>query len=273
MFSTAVLKRVAPARLLTLTAIALLLFSSGTKSARAQQVTATETKLVFNGLQTDALQRTFTVKGNPLPKLSFTRHDLVDAQTAVVLLSNNVAVTTTRDETANEQVFNVTVSGATKPGHYVGDLDLNDAGQPEAKPLLKIQLDVTTRSASAVEADINSKSLTLKLRGNFFPFIGHPTPDADRTTLPVYELYLVQSGEQPAQVKDAKVLGMKATSGNDLPADIVHVDPLTFPIPAGGSAPLKFTAGGSDIRAGSTTARCKFTSRTRRRRYRYRSNS
>jgi hypothetical protein len=252
--------------------------SAGVDNAPAKssaKITSSESKLIFKGSQTDALQRTFSVEGNPLPKkINVVLHDLVEADTGVVVLSSNIKVTPAREEGANQEVYNVTVSGATKPGHYVGVLDLTNADQqPEAK-LLSVQLDVTLNGASAVETDVNSKSLTLRLHQSFgdiaqsvvlklhqsFWNPSHqgqlgPTVEQAQTSsssgLREYVLDLVQSGEQEANVSSASVLAMRANAGNDLPPGVVRVSShLPFKIAGGGTAPLKLVAAGDDLDAG-----------------------
>lgn len=221
-------------------------------------VTATESKLIFSYTAADAQQRTFSVQGNPLPKITVVLHDLVEAQTGAVLLSSNIKVASARDEASKVEVFNVTISGTTKPGHYVGDLELMRADKSPPDKLLRIPLDVTLRGAPAVEADVNSKSLTLKLCQSLFdfPYLGQPGPIADpaKGTSPYlreYDIYLVQSSEQPATVQSAEILGMRASAGNDLPPRVVRVSTsLPFNIDGGGTAALKIVAAGSNLAAG-----------------------
>jgi hypothetical protein len=217
------------------------------------QISATEQKLVFNGLQTDTLQRTFTVKGNPLPKLSFTRHDLLDAQTGVVLLSEKIAVNSTRNDAANEEVFRVTITAPGKAGHYTGELEISDATLGSTVTPLKIPIEATFRGAPAVEADVSSKSLTLRIRKSFadFPFGGEPHPLSDVNSVPGREVFLLQTGESEASVSGASVVGMKGTKDVVLPAGIVTVRG-SFPlkISPGASVPLKIVSGGSNVDAG-----------------------
>lgn len=217
------------------------------------QISATEQKLVFNGLQTDTLQRTFTVKGNPLPKLSFTRHDLLDAQTGVVLLSEKIAVNSTRNDAANEEAFRVTITAPGKAGRYTGELEILDATSGSTVTPLKIPIEATFRGAPAVEADVSSKSLTLRIRQPFadFPFWGEPQLLSDVNSVPGREVFLLQTGESEASVSGASVVGMKGTKDVLLPAGIVTVSG-NFPlkISPGTGMPLKVVSGGRNIDAG-----------------------
>jgi hypothetical protein len=229
------------------------LFLCSTRAVRAQ-ISASEQNLVFNGMQTDTLQRTFTVKGNPLPNLSFTRHDLVDAQTKVVLLSEHIAVVSTRNETAREETVRVTVTGPGKSGHYTGELEISDATPGSSVAPLKIPMDVTFRSVPAVEADVSSKSFTAKLVQPWLdlPFVGQPQGISDVNSVPAREVFLLQTGENQATVSGATVVGMKGTKDVVLPAGIVSVA-SKFPLniePGAPPVPLKIVTGGSNVASG-----------------------
>ncbi|HVQ38031.1 MAG TPA: hypothetical protein VMS31_10890 [Pyrinomonadaceae bacterium] len=176
-------------------------------------------------------------------------------------MSSNVRVTSVRDEASKKEVFNVTVSETTKPGHYLGKMDLVLADKPTEK-LLSIDLDVTSRGAPSVDSDVSSKSLTLKLGESWWdlPYLGQPAPlpgpspassPAANTVVAEFDIYLIQSGGQPAIIQSAEFLGMRGTAGVDLPAGVVRVStgfPLT--INGNGTAGLKIQAGGYDLPAG-----------------------
>jgi hypothetical protein len=236
-------------------ALALLLFSYHIPWTQAA-VTASETKLVFNLMSGSAQERTFTVEDNPLPKLSVVTHDLLEPQTGTVILSSSIKVSSAREEGSNRETFTVTVNSAAA-GHFLGSLDLMNADRQPAIKLLSIALDVTLRGVPAVETDVNSKSLTVRLRQPFgnFPYLGTarplPPPPPGVAAVGEHEIYLVQNAEQSAVVQSADVLGMRANAGNDLPPGTVRVtSSLPLKIGGGGVAALKLIAGGDNLGAG-----------------------
>ena len=221
------------------------------QSASAQ-VTVSDTKLTFAAGESGASQRSFTVKGNPLPALAIVRHDLLDAKTGRVILNGLIEVSSTRDQASNQELFTVTVKSTSAAGTYVGDLDVMDASKTPSVRLISVQLEVTG-GVPSVEAELNSKSLTLKVKQPFFdiPFFGQPSAVSDSEKQYERAVFLVQTGDIQAVVRSASVLAMKGTNDEGLPEGVLNVA-QTFPlsIPVGNSAAVKLKAGGNNIGAG-----------------------
>src|SRR5262245_15568689 len=216
-----------------------ILFAIGMSTvALADGLSLSETELSFRGPRTEPIQRTFSVGGKPLPKISVVRRDLVNPDNGVVILSNNIAVTTVsrKEATENaigEETFSVTISPNTRSGNYAGTLELRSDAQPPE--VLTIKLNVNFEPVPSVNVDTSSKSLTLLLRQPWsdIPFVGRPRAASEmlsggKAALPELTLYLVQNAEGDAVVDYATVLPLRASKGQTLPSETLMFD-STFP--------------------------------------------
>jgi hypothetical protein len=227
--------------------LALILLSAGLVSA--QEIQVIKSPLVFRFLRTDSQQRSFRVEASPaLPKLTVIPSDLV-ADSGVVILASNVNVASTQRETTRE-TFRVTVSGATRPGHYTGKLEV----RPEQGAPKEVELDVTVMPAPAVEPELSSKSLSLSLQPPWsdVAFVGRPQVDgAAAAKLP---LYLVQNAEGEAWVDSARVLAMVRADGGRLPDQAIRVASTTPLLVTGkDSSAVQVEAGGINLEPGEYT--------------------
>lgn len=232
------------------TFLALVLVAAG---AHAQEIQVSETKLAFQFPRTDSQQRSFRVEMKDpkaaLPRIQVTvTGDLVETGTGLVILSRNVALASAeRNEEKKFETFTVTLSGATRAGHYGGKLNV----QPEGGTAATIVLDVTVLPASQVDAEANSKSPLLAARQSWLdlPLAGSPSPEADVTAkLPIY---FVNTAGSDAWVEYARVLGMLATGGGSLPSGAVAVVSET-PLPVSGKdgKPLEVGVAPANLDAG-----------------------
>jgi len=227
-----------------------------TDAALAQsQVTLSETVLTFQGLLTEPQQRTvtLTVNGDAIHNLEVVRGDLRDATTGAVILGSSISVDPlTLDEVSGSESFQVTVTGAGKPGHYTGQLEFRyDELSGETPPVL--DLEATLEAVPDVAADVNSQDLTLYVQQPWqdFPFVGRPSADPEAAVLADVTPYLVQRGDGQADIQQAAVLTLRGAKGQTLPAEVVRVDTDTpFTLESGEAKPLRIVAAGRDLRAG-----------------------
>lgn len=221
------------------------------------RIAASEDTLVFRGLVNEPLKRSFSleISGEPIDRLSILRHDLVDAESGAVILSGSLAIEPEEVEHASGLVtFEVTIPGVTRPGHYLGELEIFTSKKFGPSPL-EITLDVLVEAVPSVDADVNAKSLTLWVTQPFgeLPYLQRPVGDSRRTSAEVV-VYLVQNGEGEAEVQSAKVLTMRGQGGRTLPEEAVRVA-TEFPVILSGNdaEPLRIIAGGRHLPAGEYT--------------------
>ncbi len=227
-----------------------------TSTAMAQsQVALSESVLSFQGLLTEPQQRTFTliVEGEAIHNLEVVRRDLRDATTGVVILGSSITVDPlTLEEVSGSQRFQVTISGATRPGHYTGQLEFRYDEQTGEAPLA-LDLEATLEAVPDVAADVNSQDLVLQVQQPWhdFPFIGRPRAEPEAPVLAEVAPYLLQRGEGQADVQEAAVLTMRSTKGQTLPAGAVRVDTDTpFSLESGEAKPLQVVVAGQNLKAG-----------------------
>lgn len=232
-----------------------LLVGSRTATLAQSQVTLTETDLGFKGLLTEPLQRTFAlvVEGEPIHNLEIERQDLVDTQTGAVILGSSLTVDPLEiEEATGLNSFQVTVSGATQPGHYIGRLEIRYDEREATDPLV-VNLDVTLEAVPSVAADVNSKDLTLYARQPWYdlPFIGRPRAATTSPVLADATIHLIQKAKGEADVQYASVLTMRGTKGQTLPATAVRIETATpFTLNTGQAKTLRIVAAGRNLSAG-----------------------
>lgn len=231
------------------------LTSSAYAQASSSIVMLRERNLSFHGRLGDALDRTFTltVAGLPISNVRFVRHDLIDTTTGVAILSSDITLDPeTVAQVADQQSVGVTVAKATRAGHYSGMLEVRYDNQPTTAPLT-LTLDVRFDAVPNVDADVNSKNLTLYVQELWcdFPYFGQPAAVPNGPPQSEVTLNLIQSAESEAEVREANVLTLRDSQGRTLPKDTVRVmmtKPIT--ISANGIAPLQVVVSGENLAAG-----------------------
>jgi hypothetical protein len=226
-------------------------------------VELSETELRFQGVLNQSLQRTFTLKVSdaPISNLVVVNHDLVDADSGLVILGTEVIVDPAmKGEIDSPQGFSVTIGAGQKPGHYAGKLELVYEDQPEDQTL-EVVLDVTLESVPAVAAEVNSKNLVLSAVPSWLslPF-GRPRVPEDAPELGEVTLTLIQDAEGEATVEQVDILTIRGSKNETLPGDAIAVT-TDLPIGLSGqdAASIRIVAQGHNLPADSyaTTVRAK----------------
>ncbi len=219
----------------------------------APQVSLSETSLHFRGQAGESLQRTLTLStaGGAVEQVTVVRHDLLDAGTGVVILSEQVTVEPEAvDNVEGVQLFTVTVQGGVRAGHYVGTVEFHYLNQPETAPLV-VTLDVTLDANSQVDADVSSKSLVMEVVPSGALPLGRPKASPESPPRGHVTVSLVQAGEGPAQVIEGTVLALVGPGNQTLPAGAVSVaTSLPLTIEGRGSANVELVARGERLGAG-----------------------
>jgi len=213
-----------------------------------------ESTLDFTGLVGETLQRTVTlsVSEGTIMDLQIIVPDLIDPGTKRVILSDRISVNPPDiPALAGNIVLTITLTGLDRYGVYEGDLVFKYPGMPaENEP--KIHLVVNLSAVPSVDTDVNSKSATLFAEPSLldFPF-GTPQANPSSPILGETVLSLVQIGESPATISDARVLAMQSSTGRTLPEDSVSVA-SEFPISMAGNdaVTLSVVARGKNLPAG-----------------------
>jgi hypothetical protein len=130
-------------------------------------------------------------------------------------------------------------------------LEVRYAQQPAEAPL-QLTLDVSLQAVPSVEAEANSKSLTLYVLQPWLPLAYAGRPHANTGLVLAEEaVSLVHSGEGSAEVQYAGVSTLHGAKGRTLPPSAVRVQgfrPFTF---AGSDAEhIKVVVSGESLRAG-----------------------
>lgn len=218
------------------------------------KISFSETELVFSGLVGETLQRTFTitVTGEPLTGLQIIIPDLVDPQTQAVILSERIALNPPfLTELFGNQSITVSLNGIEKFGSFEGDLKFIYDGQPEGENL-SLRLSAVVKAVPTVDADVNSKNPNLFVEPSLmdFPF-GRAEVLPDSPKLGEVVLSLVQSGDSPATIANARVLAMQSSQGLTLPENTVQVE-SEFPLVLQGkdAGTLRVVARGRNLPAG-----------------------
>ncbi len=177
----------------------------------AARVTPSESTVTFKGLITEAQQRTLQlmVDGGPITNVQVIRHDLLDAGSGAVILSNEIVVEPQQfdrvDDTAS---LAVTLNGVKRGGHYTGTLDIRYADQGVTQTL-SIAVDAQLDAVPSVDATVDSKKLTW-----------YVTSDSS-TAQPIF---LTQKVTGEAEVQEASILVMRGGKGQALPDGLVYVE-------------------------------------------------
>ncbi len=218
------------------------------------EVELSETRLAFNGMVNESLQRTFTlvVKGTAIENVHLVRHDLVDADAGRVILSTAITVDPLNITAAEgPQHFSVTIPAGQKPGHYTGTLEIQ-YGIPPDDVTLAVALEVTLAAVPNVDVEAEAKNLSLFAAPTWHglpvgrPAAGPHTPELGQTTLT-----LIQDVEGQAIVEEIDVLTMRGPKGQTLPKGAVRVD-ADFPLKLDGkdSTAVRIVAAGRHLNAG-----------------------
>jgi hypothetical protein len=242
-------------RLITILLLSILFVFSRFDLGNAQsQIELSETELVFRGLVGETLQRTvtLTISGEPVQGLQYVISDLVEVESKNVILSEQVSVSPPDlFELSGTQVLTLTISGTQRFGIYEGSIKFFYPGQTAEEDLV-LNLLVDVRAVPTVDADVNSKNLTLFVEPSLFdmPF-GRAEVNNKSPKLGEMVLSLVQSGDSPAVVSNAKVLAMQSSQGRTLPENAVQVE-SGFPInlSAKDAATLRVLAKGRNLPSG-----------------------
>ena len=224
------------------------------KSLKAQNaIESSESKLIFRGLHTDPLQRTFTLNtpDDLARNLSVTSHDLVDSKTGAVILSDNIEIEALPPKkNIQKQGFKVTIDGGKQPGEYVGKLEIRHGDRPADAPLT-ILLEVIIESVPSVDVDVNSKSIVLATQQPLLmPWFGW----FERANAPKAAIYLIQSAQGSAVIQSATVLALHNSQGETLQSDSVKINtslPLT--LKGNEAASIEIEAIREKMRAGEYT--------------------
>lgn len=235
----------------------LMLFSFFLFSAPAHAqnlIGLSEDELVFRGLVGETLQRTVTifVQRDNVFSLQYVISDLVDQETKNVILSEQVSLNPSDlSQLTGNQVVTITISNVQKFGAYNGYIEFIPYGETEA-PRLRLNLVVYLEAVPMVDADVNSKNPILFVEPSLFdvPF-GRPETSNSSPKLGEVVLSMVQSGDSPARILNAKVLAMQSAQGRTLPEDAVQVN-TQFPINLEGrdAATIRISARGRNLPAG-----------------------
>ncbi|MBN2002728.1 MAG: hypothetical protein JXA21_05170 [Anaerolineae bacterium] len=217
------------------------------------QVILSETSLDFRGLLTEPLQRSFTlkVKGDPISNVRILRHDLLDKDTGAVILSNNIVIDPLeRDTITDQENFQVTLSGATRPGHYKGSLEILYEGLPIDTPLT-IDVNVILEAVPLVDAEVNSKSLSFFVQQFWGMPFAKPKADAQSPVLAEEAIFLMQNTQGNAEIQEAKVLAMRGPKGESLPVEAIKVTSnFPFTLTNNDAASIQVAVAGQNLRAG-----------------------
>jgi hypothetical protein len=230
----------------------------GVHQARAQseasQITLSESELLFSGLVGETVQRTVTlsVTGSPVFGLQIIVPDLVDPVTKSVILSDRISISPADiSMLSGNTVMTLTINGIDRSGTFEGDVILTYPEQDTGEDL-KLHLVAEIRAVPAVDADVNSKNLSLFVEPALwdFPF-GRPTLTQDSPLLGEVALSLIQSGDNRARITNARVLAMQSSQGRTLPEGAVSVV-SSFPVElsAKDAATLSIEARGNNLPAG-----------------------
>ncbi len=232
-----------------------LLSASTPRRVLAQsKVSLSETELVFSGLVGETLQRTVTVTvaGEPLLGLQIIIPDLIDPTTKSAILSDRIAVSPSDlSGVSGNQVLTFSLTGLDRFGTFEGDVRfVYPEGDSEQE--IRLHLKVELHAVPAVDADVNSKNLNLFVEPSLLdlPF-GRPAADANSPVLGEVVLSLIQAGDSPARITNARVLAMQSTQGRTLPDEAVSVT-TEFPVDlsAKDAATLRIMARGRNLPAG-----------------------
>jgi hypothetical protein len=213
-----------------------------------------ETELVFSGLVGETLQRSVTVSaaGGAIYDLQLIIPDLVDPATKAVILSDRIAVSPANlIELTGFQVLTITITGLDRHGNFVGDLIFKYSGMPDGSDI-RIHLVADLKAVPAVDADVNSKSLTLFVEPSILDFPAGQAMVIDSSpVLGEVAFSLIQTGDSPARISNARVLAMQSSQGRTLPENSVSVA-SNFPIEMGAkdAATLRVVARGQNLPAG-----------------------
>ena len=213
-----------------------------------------ESELEFSGLVGETLQRTITVsvENGVIYDLEIIIPDLIDPSTKSVILSDRITVNPS-DLTSltGNQVLTISISGLDRYGNYEGDLLFRYTGMPNDVDI-RVRLVVNLRAVPSVDADVNSKSLTLFVEPSLLDFpVGKAESSPANPILGEVVLSLIQVGDSPAVIKNARVLAMQSSQGRTLPENTVRVV-SEFPIglEANDAATLRVVAQGRNLPAG-----------------------
>lgn len=195
----------------------------------AARVTPSESTLTFKGLITESQQRTLqlTVEGGPITNVQVIRHDLIDAKSGAVILSNEIVVEPLKiDRVEDTADLSVSLTGVKRGGHYVGRLDIRYADQGVTQTLT-IALDAQLSAVPTVDATADSKTLTWFVT------------DQTGATQPIF---LTQKAAGDAEVQEAHILVMRGGKGQSLLAGQVYTD-ATLPALLSPGSTLPITVG------------------------------
>jgi hypothetical protein len=218
------------------------------------QVELSESELVFSGLVGETLQRTVTLKvsGDPVFGLQFVVSDLVDPVSKESILSEQITLfPQDLSQLSQNQVITITITGSEKHGTFEGDIEFFYPDQPEGE-VLSLHLFVNIDAVPIVDADVNSKNLTLFVEPTLFDLpYGRPEIAESSPVLGEVVLSLVQSGDSPANILNAKILAMQNSLGQSLPEQAVRVA-SKFPISLSGkdAATIRVLAQGKNLPSG-----------------------
>lgn len=228
---------------------------SGASAQDTQPVLGlSESELVFSGLVGETLQRSVTVSvtEGSIFDLQLIIPDLIDPSTKAVILSDRISVSPGDISTlTGYQVLTITITGLDRHGNYEGNLLFMYPGMPEEQEI-GIHLVVELQAVPAVDTDVNSKSLTLFVEPSAVdvPF-GRAEAVTSSPVLGEVALSLIQAGDSPATITNARVLAMQNSLGRTLPENAIRVT-TEFPIELGAkdAATLHLEARGRNLPAG-----------------------
>ncbi len=210
--------------------------------------------LVFRGITGKVLQRTVTlvVDGDPITGLQIIRDDLVDADAGIIKGSDITVAPETVSEISAQQVFEFTIGGVEEPGHYTGAFEFRYDDQP-GDQTLALNFDVTFWSTPQVDADVNSKNLTIFAEQPVFdfPYSGSASGAIDSDSQGEAVIYLKQSAAGQARIQDIHALSFVGAAGRSLPAHAVGAQLLGEPvIGQNDSVAVRVWFAGNNIRPG-----------------------
>jgi len=218
------------------------------------KISLSETELVFSGLVGETLQRTvtLTVAGDPIAGMQVIIPDLIDPTTKSAILSDRIAVSPSDlNGMSGSQVITFSLTGLDRFGTFEGDVRFVYPEQ-DTEQTIRLHLKVELHAVPAVDADVNSKNLNLFVEPSLLdlPF-GRPAADASSPLLGEVVLSMIQSGDSPARISNARVLAMQSTQGRTLPDEAVSVT-TKFPLDlsAKDAATISVMARGRNLPAG-----------------------